>query len=180
VYNDARVLCCVSILRREARTTCKRNRQQNSTSKNLNRNIKLITSHYVENAWVRQSLFPRRSLRTIDCEYRAAAVRWAVDCRQIFSALSSGSSALFLPFSPFVSQVLPIRILQVYPSVEYDFVPSRFHAAVGDLLHIQWTGSDANSQGNNGNVSLGTFVRPACLRTLGPPFLSLVTLARIV
>lgn len=42
--------------------------------------------------------------------------------------------------------------LQVYPSVEYDFVPTRFHAGVGDLLHIQWTGSDANSQGNNGNV----------------------------
>lgn len=51
------------------------------------------------------------------------------------------------------------NIVQVYPSVEYDFTwPRRdndpatgtsFHR--GDVLHVQWTGSDANPPGNAGN-----------------------------
>ncbi|KAK3288761.1 hypothetical protein CYMTET_3778 [Cymbomonas tetramitiformis] len=38
----------------------------------------------------------------------------------------------------------------VYPSVEYDFVPNVLHATEGDYIHVQWTGSDANSNGNAG------------------------------
>ena len=48
------------------------------------------------------------------------------------------------------------NIVQVYPSVEYDFVPSELKIARNDYLHIQWTGSDANSQGNAGNGRTGT------------------------
>ncbi|CAE7559256.1 DD3-3 [Symbiodinium sp. CCMP2456] len=43
------------------------------------------------------------------------------------------------------------NIVQVYPSVEYDFVPQDLTVSVGDFLHFQWTGSDANAKGNDGN-----------------------------
>lgn len=33
------------------------------------------------------------------------------------------------------------NIVQVYPAVEYDFVPKRLSIKVGSLVHIQWTGS---------------------------------------
>jgi len=46
--------------------------------------------------------------------------------------------------------------VQVYPSVEYDFVPSELHVEQGTLLHFQWTGSDANNNGNAGNGRQGT------------------------
>ncbi|KAJ3341685.1 hypothetical protein HDU93_004319 [Gonapodya sp. JEL0774] len=48
------------------------------------------------------------------------------------------------------------NIVQVYPSVEYDFVPTDVSVALGDYLHVQWTGSDANDRGNNGNGKTGT------------------------
>ena len=52
------------------------------------------------------------------------------------------------------------NIVQTYPSVEYDFTwPKRDNDAAGDdrsfrrgdVLHVQWTGSDANPPGNAGN-----------------------------
>ncbi|CAJ1410799.1 unnamed protein product [Effrenium voratum] len=43
------------------------------------------------------------------------------------------------------------NIVQVYPSVEYDFVPQDLKVEAGDYLHFQWTGSDANAKGNDGN-----------------------------
>ncbi|KAJ3277890.1 NADPH oxidase 4, partial [Borealophlyctis nickersoniae] len=48
------------------------------------------------------------------------------------------------------------NIVQVYPSVEYDFVPNTITAKKGDYVHIQWTGSDANQRGNAGNGRDGT------------------------
>lgn len=48
------------------------------------------------------------------------------------------------------------NIVQVYPSVEYDFVPPDLTVETGDYLHFQWTGSDANNQGNAGNGRDGT------------------------
>ncbi|KAI8819389.1 uncharacterized protein EV422DRAFT_110761 [Fimicolochytrium jonesii] len=48
------------------------------------------------------------------------------------------------------------NIVDVYPSVEYDFVPNTINAKRGDYLHIQWTGSDANQNGNAGNGRDGT------------------------
>ena len=46
------------------------------------------------------------------------------------------------------------NVVQTYPSVEYDFVWSRKHRGNvyrWDFLHIQWTGSDANSPNDAGN-----------------------------
>ena len=43
------------------------------------------------------------------------------------------------------------NIVQVYPSVEYDFAPTKLKVLEGDCVHFQWTGSDANRAGNAGN-----------------------------
>eukprot|EP01065_Artemidia_motanka_P051640 TRINITY_DN9137_c1_g1_i1.p1 TRINITY_DN9137_c1_g1~~TRINITY_DN9137_c1_g1_i1.p1 ORF type:complete len:1294 (+),score=214.62 TRINITY_DN9137_c1_g1_i1:70-3951(+) len=37
------------------------------------------------------------------------------------------------------------NIVQVYPAVEYDFVPNHLVVAEGDYVHIQWQHSDANA-----------------------------------
>ena len=42
------------------------------------------------------------------------------------------------------------NIVQVYPAVEYDYVPERLIVQVGDYIHFQWTGSDTNPAGNDG------------------------------
>jgi predicted ferric reductase len=43
------------------------------------------------------------------------------------------------------------NIVQVYPAVEYDFVPNQLELWEGECIHFQWTGSDANPPGNAGN-----------------------------
>ena len=43
------------------------------------------------------------------------------------------------------------NIVQVFPSVEYDFVPNNLEAASGDYIHFQWTGSNTNNANNDGN-----------------------------
>eukprot|EP00005_Dracoamoeba_jomungandri_P003213 CAMPEP_0174251062 /NCGR_PEP_ID=MMETSP0439-20130205/1016_1 /TAXON_ID=0 /ORGANISM="Stereomyxa ramosa, Strain Chinc5" /LENGTH=564 /DNA_ID=CAMNT_0015331291 /DNA_START=96 /DNA_END=1790 /DNA_ORIENTATION=+ len=42
------------------------------------------------------------------------------------------------------------NIVQVYPAVEYDFVPNYATLRLGDYVHFQWTGSDNNPAGNDG------------------------------
>lgn len=48
------------------------------------------------------------------------------------------------------------NIVQVYPSVEYDFVPPDLTVQEGDFIHFQWTASDANANNNAGNGRQGT------------------------
>jgi hypothetical protein len=43
------------------------------------------------------------------------------------------------------------NIVQVYPAVEYDFVPNTLEVSKQDYIHIQWTGSNTNPQGNDRN-----------------------------
>ena len=38
------------------------------------------------------------------------------------------------------------NIVQVYPSVEYDFTPNQLILTTHDMVHFQWTGSDYNPQ----------------------------------
>ena len=42
------------------------------------------------------------------------------------------------------------NIVQVYPGVEYDFVPEILTMRPGEVLHVQWTGSNTNPNGNDG------------------------------
>ena len=48
------------------------------------------------------------------------------------------------------------NIVQVFPAVEYDFVPNRLSATVGDFVHFQWTGSNTNNRNNDGAGLAGT------------------------
>ena len=48
------------------------------------------------------------------------------------------------------------NIVQVYPAVEYDFVPERLHVRPTDCVHLQWTGSNTNPQGNAGEGVAGS------------------------
>ena len=42
------------------------------------------------------------------------------------------------------------NIVQVYPSVEYDFIPNRLDITESDCLYIQWTGSNTHNNGAPG------------------------------
>lgn len=48
------------------------------------------------------------------------------------------------------------NIVQVYPGVEYDFVPNRLIASRDSYIHIQWTGSNTNPNNNDGQGRAGT------------------------
>ncbi|XP_028416852.1 protein DD3-3-like [Dendronephthya gigantea] len=48
------------------------------------------------------------------------------------------------------------NIVQAYPAVEYDFIPKRMTIASSSLLHIQWTGSNTNPNGNAGQGKAGS------------------------
>lgn len=47
------------------------------------------------------------------------------------------------------------NIVDVYPSVEYDFVPNKLFLQGGDYIHIQWIGSDYNPNRNPNNAEGG-------------------------
>eukprot|EP01137_Pigoraptor_chileana_P029784 Opistho-2@15443 len=48
------------------------------------------------------------------------------------------------------------NIVQVFPGVEYDFVPTRLHITTGHYVHPQWTGSNTNPNENAGQGKEGT------------------------
>lgn len=48
------------------------------------------------------------------------------------------------------------NIVQVFPAVEYDFVPNTVELKPGDAVHMQWTGSNTNPNNNDGQGLPGT------------------------
>jgi hypothetical protein len=48
------------------------------------------------------------------------------------------------------------NIVQVYPAVEYDFIPNRLSVNRGDYIHFQWTGSNTNDPNNDGQGLRGS------------------------
>lgn len=48
------------------------------------------------------------------------------------------------------------NIVQVFPGVEYDFVPNNLEMSPNDFVHVQWTGSNSNPNNNDGQGRQGT------------------------
>lgn len=48
------------------------------------------------------------------------------------------------------------NIVQVYPAVEYDFVPNTIIMKPEEFIHMQWTGSNTNPRNNDGQGLAGT------------------------
>jgi len=48
------------------------------------------------------------------------------------------------------------NIVQVYPAVEYDYVPNTLRADKDSYIHAQWSGSNNNPQNNDGQGRAGT------------------------
>jgi len=40
------------------------------------------------------------------------------------------------------------NIVQTFPAVEYDFVPTNLNMNINDMVHLQWTGSNTHNNGN--------------------------------
>jgi hypothetical protein len=45
------------------------------------------------------------------------------------------------------------NIVQVFPAVEYDFIPKRLNIQSGSLVHIQWTGTAFSFNGGRKKLS---------------------------
>mmetsp|Transcript_34123 Transcript_34123/g.96116 ORF Transcript_34123/g.96116 Transcript_34123/m.96116 type:complete len:628 (-) Transcript_34123:368-2251(-) len=48
------------------------------------------------------------------------------------------------------------NIVQVFPGVEYDFVPNTLRVTTDDHVHVQWTGSNTNPNNNDGQGQNGS------------------------
>ncbi|XP_071484250.1 protein DD3-3-like [Diadema antillarum] len=48
------------------------------------------------------------------------------------------------------------NIVQVFPAVEYDFVPNELAVMPGEFIHVQFTGSNSNPNNNDGQGRQGT------------------------
>ncbi|XP_071806094.1 protein DD3-3-like [Asterias amurensis] len=47
------------------------------------------------------------------------------------------------------------NLQQTIPAVEYDFIPNNLEIKDGDLVHVQWTGSNTHNNNNAGNSGSG-------------------------
>ena len=64
------------------------------------------------------------------------------------------------------------NIVQVYPSVEYDFIPNRLNIESGDCIHVQWTG-EIFSVSSSLSLTLSLFPSSLSLTLPLPPLYTL-------
>lgn len=101
--------------------------------------LKVNTNQYARTFQDRSYVF---SIKPLPTSYAAASTKYdtpEVDAASIQAALASGGKIYNV-------NVRGKRgnIVQVYPSVEYDFVPNALALSENDMIHFQWTGSDYN------------------------------------
>jgi len=95
---------------------------------------------------------------TVDIGARLQGLKLAINTNQFGRTFQDRSHAFFVntnapPMTGGKIHNLNVRgkrgnIVQTFPSVEYDFVPKVAALAEGDVVHMQWTGSNTHNNGN--------------------------------
>lgn len=96
---------------------------------------------------------------TIDIGAGFEGVRLAVNTAQFGRTFEDRSHVFYIRSRPSTISAsakiynLNVRgkrgnIVQTFPSVEYDFVPSRLEVTPSDYIHVQWTGSNTHNNGD--------------------------------
>ncbi len=119
--------------------------------------LAINTNQYGRTFQDRSYVFSIKSLPTADSAENSMKDLPAVDYTAMAAALAAGGRIYNV-------NVRGKRgnIVQVYPSVEYDFVPNALALDKNDMIHFQWTGSDYNprrgcNNGEGGPPDANTF-----------------------